>query len=415
MDRSEARVLALVIHSPGISRGDVRARLDLPATTIASAVGRLLRQGLLTESPDAAKRTTSGRRPTLLLPGEGPRLFGLVSWSQARLRAVLADFAGNEQWAWQHQVTDSDPLAAPVAALTQAAHGRMVAVVISVAQPYHQGVGSPVTRQPASGQPPQTGWLTHFEEADPARQWSARLGLPVLFENDANLEAVGEAAYGAARGKSNVIFVKLGERAAGAGLVLDGRLYRGANGFAGELAHVHFADDGRLCPCGGRGCLSTRLGGALIGAIREACGPGVTFTDVLARADAGDPGPTRILGDVGRMVGSVLANLVTFLNPSVLVVDSTLGPAVRVVIDGLRESVEQLTSPVAASALRIVAGTLGEQAELLGAIEVARDHALARASRQSIGAAHPSPGEPVSVAGTDAAALGSQQCPTGGR
>lgn len=379
MDHSEARILALVTFSPGLSRGQVRARLGLPATTISSAVGRLLRQGQLAETPDPARRTTSGRRPSLLLPAGGSRLLGLVSWSPARLQTVLADFAGNQLRAWQHPAAGAGPLAAPLAALEQAAGGRMIAAVVSVAQPYQQGVGSPRAWPDTPDRRGQAGWL-RLAEADPARAWSARLGLPVLFENDANLEAVGEAVYGAAAGEANVIFVKLGERTTGAGLVLDGRLYRGANGFAGELAHVHFADDGRLCQCGGRGCLSTRLGGALIESIHETYGPDITFADVLARADAGDPGPARILGDVGRMVGSVLANLVTFLNPSVLVIDGTLGPAARIVIDGLRKSVEQLTSPIAASALRIAAGTMGERAELLGAIAVAQEDALARAS-----------------------------------
>ena len=386
MDRSEARILALLTYSPGMSRGDVQARLDLPPTTVASAVARLLRRGAVTESADPAKRAKSGRRPTLLLPAGGPRLLGLVSWSHARVETVLTDFAGNEVRTWQHPATD-EPLAAPVAALEEAAAGRMIAVVVSVAQPYQQGVGSPVPDGPdTEARRPQPGWLARFAE-DPARAWSARLGMPVLFENDANLEALGESLNGAASGEANVVFVKLGERLVGAGLVLDGRLYRGANGFAGELAHVHFTDSGALCVCGGRGCLSTRLGSALIESIRETFGPDVTFADVLARADAGDPGPARILGDVGRMVGSVLANLVTFLNPSVLVVGGTLGPAVRIVIDGLRDSVEQLTSPVAASALRITAASLGERARLLGAIAVAREHAVAQASKQAAEAA----------------------------
>lgn len=411
MDRSEARILALVTYSPGVSRGDVRARLDLPPTTINSAVGRLLRQGQIAESPDPAKRSMSGRRPSLLLPAGGLRLLGLVSWSHARVETVLADFAGNELRVWEHPATDEEPLAAPIAALEQAGNGRMITVVVSVAQPYHQGVGSPRPPRNAPGRP-RAGWLARFDETDPARAWSARLGIPVLFENDANLEAVGESVYGAASGEANVIFVKLGERTTGAGLILDGRLYRGANGFAGELAHVHFVDNGRLCVCGGRGCLTTRLGNALIESIHETYGQDVTFSDVLLRADAGDPGPARILGDVGRMVGSVLANLVTFLNPSVLVVGGTLGPAARVVIDGLRESVEQLTSPVAASALRIAAGALGEKAELLGAIAVARDYALAQALRQPAGV----PGAPgCSATRADGSPFGTQQRSPGGR
>jgi predicted NBD/HSP70 family sugar kinase len=139
---------------------------------------------------------------------------------------------------------------------------------------------------------------------------------------------------------------------------------------------VHFSDNGKLCICGGRGCLSTSLGASLLESIHETFGAEVTFRDLLARADAGDPGPARIVGDVGRMIGGVMANLMTFLNPSMLVVDGTLGSAARFVVDGLRESIEHLTSPIAASALQIRAGSLGERSDLLGAIAVAREHAL---------------------------------------
>lgn len=378
VDRNEARILALVTHSPGISRVDLQARLDLPPTTVTSAVGRLLRRGEITEAPGQAKRSTSGRRPSLLHPADGARLLGAVSWSRAGIRTVLCDFAGNERQAWQQPAAAEDPLAAPMAALASAARGRLAAVVVSVTQPYQQGVGTPALVPDGGAGPAKATWLTRFE-ADPAPAWSQRLGVRVLFENDANLAAVGEAVYGAAAGEDNVIYIQLGEGAAGAGLVLGGHLYRGANGFAGELAHVHFADNGILCSCGGRGCLSTVLGPALIGSIRETFGPEVSFADVLSRAAAGEPGPARIICDLGRIVGSVTANLVTFLNPSALVIGGTLGPAVRIVIDGLRESVEQNTSPVAASAVRIVAGTLGDRAGILGAVAVARDQAVSRA------------------------------------
>jgi predicted NBD/HSP70 family sugar kinase len=377
-DSSEARILALVAHSAGVSRVDLQARLGLPPTTVTSAVGRLLRRGAVTETAGQARRATSGRRPALLYPAGEQRLLGLVSWSRTGLRAVLCDFAGTELQDWQYPVTAADPLADPMAALKQAAGGRLIAVVVSVSQPYQQGVGSPAQPGEASLRLPQPGWLARFE-TDPAPVWSQRMAVPVLFENDANLEALGEAVSGAAAGEKCVIYIKLGERTTGAGLVLDGRLYRGASGFAGELAHVHLVDDGNLCVCGGRGCLLTRLGPALVESIRETFGADVSFSDVLARAIAGDRGPVRILGDIGRMVGTVTANLVTFLNPSALVIGGTLGPATRIVVDGLRESVEHFTSPVAASAVRIVAGDLGNRAELLGAIAVSREQAVAQA------------------------------------
>jgi predicted NBD/HSP70 family sugar kinase len=380
IDRSEARILALVAYSQGVSRTDLQAQLDLPATTVNSAVGRLLRRGEIAEVADDTKRSRTGRRPARLHLAAGDRLIGFVSWSwlDSRVRALLTDPGGRELSTWQYGAAGDEPLAEPLTRLAREASDRMIAIGVSVAQPYQQGVGSPNQSQgwPNLAAAPNPEWRLP-SAADPARAWSERLGVPVLFENDANLEAVGESVMGAASGETNVVYVKLGDRSIGAGLILDGRLYRGANGFAGELAHVHFADNGKLCICGGRGCLSTSLGASLLESIHETFGAEVTFRDLLARADAGDPGPARILGDVGWMIGGVMANLMTFLNPSVLVVDGALGSAARFVVDGLRESIEHLTSPVAASALQIRAGSLGDRADLFGAIAVAREHALA--------------------------------------
>src|ERR1700742_1945090 len=382
VDRNEARILALVAYSQGVSRTELQAQLDLPATTVNSAVGRLLQRGEIAEAADDAKRSRTGRRPARLHLAAGDRRIGFVSWSwlDSRVRAVLADLGGRELNAWQYGAGAGDPLADPLTRLASEGSDAMIAIVVSVAQPYQQGVGSPHQAQgwPSLASAPNPEWLLP-SAADPARAWSERLDVPVLFENDANLEAVGESVLGVASDQTNVVYVKLGDRSIGAGLILDGRLYRGANGFAGELAHVHFSDNGKLCICGGRGCLSTSLGASLLESIHETFGAQVTFRDLLARADAGDPGPARILGDVGRMIGGVMANLITFLNPSMLVVDGTLGSAARFVVVGLRESIEHLTSPIAASALQIRPGSLGKRADLLGAIAVAREHALTSA------------------------------------
>ena len=137
-----------------------------------------------------------------------------MSWSRTGLRAVLCDFAGTELQDWQYPVTAADPLADPMAALKQAAGDRLIAVVVSVTQPYQQGVGSPAQPDDAGPRPARAGWLAQFE-TDPAPVWSRRMGVPVLFENDANLEALGEAVSGAAAGEGCVIYIKLGERTTG--------------------------------------------------------------------------------------------------------------------------------------------------------------------------------------------------------
>ncbi|WP_157876175.1 ROK family protein, partial [Streptacidiphilus griseoplanus] len=197
-----------------------------------------------------------------------------------------------------------------------------------------------------------------------------------VIENDANLGALGEAHSGAGRGRGCQVFLKVGERSVGAGLVLDGALYRGASGFAGEIAHIHADDDGPLCICGARGCLSARARRPLVELMEEAYDRPLTFAEVLRLADDGEPAPARVLREVGRILGRPLADLCTFLNPELLVLDGALGGAGRHVLSGLTEQMERFCAPAVAASLSVVRGALGTDAEILGAIRLARSEAL---------------------------------------
>src|ERR1700761_2258120 len=145
IDRNEARILALVAYSQGVSRTDLQAQLGLPATTVNSAVGRLLRRGDIAEVADDTKRSRTGRRPARLHLAAGDRLIGFVSWSwlDSRVRALLTDLGGRELSAWQYGAGAGDPLAEPLNRLASAGAGAMLAIVVSVAQPYQPGGGSP--------------------------------------------------------------------------------------------------------------------------------------------------------------------------------------------------------------------------------------------------------------------------------
>jgi predicted NBD/HSP70 family sugar kinase len=198
-----------------------------------------------------------------------------------------------------------------------------------------------------------------------------RLDVPAIVENDANLGALGEATFGAGRAIGSFLYLKLA-RGVGAGLVFDGRLHRGATGFAGELGHVHVRDDGPLCPCGSRGCLHGLLGDALVQAVQPAYERPLSFRDVLDLAAGGEKGPQRVLEDIGRTIGRPLADFATLLNPGAIIVDGSFAPAVDHVITGIRESLDRYAAPVAASAVSVLPGALGEDADLLGAAALAR-------------------------------------------
>ena len=175
----------------------------------------------------------------------------------------------------------------------------------------------------------------------------------------------------------------------GAGLIVDGRPYHGHRGIAGEIGHVLVDEQGQICRCGNRGCLETLASGpALVALLRPSHGDGLTVERIIAMARDGDPGARRAIADAGRAVGQVVAGLCNLFNPEMVVVGGDLSTAGELLLDPLRESIDRYALPAATEQLEVVAGELGERANLLGALALA----IAQSGRGS-GGAHRGNGE----------------------
>lgn len=396
MDASE-RVLRAVEVSDGMTRAELAAQLELPLGTVTTAATTLLRTGAVTErtaQPDPETAIRLGRRATLLVPTGPRRTLGIVIWTHGRLHTAIATYGGTilaRDDLEACEDTSSSALLEPAWRFLSGPRGPVDQIVLGVPAPFQRGVGLPPGRLSIPGSAPSDGgvddgpagegaagpgfapWL----QSDLAAVLSDRFRIPVIIENDANLGALGEAHAGAGRGSRTQLYLKLGERSVGAGLVLDGRIYRGVSGFAGELAHIHVEDEGPLCPCGARGCLSARARKPLRELMEEAYDRPLSFGEVLRMADAEEPAPTRVLREVGRILGRPLADVCTFLNPGLLILDGALGGAGRHVLAGLTEQIERYCAPAVAAALRLVPGALGSDADILGAVHLARAEALA--------------------------------------
>lgn len=371
------RALDLLGRSAGLTRAQLARELSLSKATVSGLVGDLLAHGLVVE----ARQDVGGvGRPGIVLRLAGQdRAFALFQWSGDHVRIVLSDFAGRVLVDHEHTVSvgmDRAELLADVEAELARAHrvaGRdpacTLGVVLALPAPFQPGVGIPSpgpsvwVARPRESSWAHAGWLA----SDPVPELATRLGVPVYAENDANLAALGETTSGAGQGRDSVAFVKLTPDTLGMGLVLAGRIHRGASGFAGELAHIQVDANGPLCHCGGRGCLRGLLGQALLDAVRPAYRPDLRFADVLALADAGEPGPRRILDDLGRTLGRALADFCTLLNPAAIIVDGSLGGAGQIVAHAVRESIDRHAAPHAAKAVHVGCGTLAADAELAGA------------------------------------------------
>lgn len=161
-------------------------------------------------------------------------------------------------------------------------------------------------------------------------------------------------------------------RQVGSGLIVGDRLHRGARGFAGELAHVQVRENGPVCACGGRGCLIRTISAEMIDLAQPAYEPRLTYPAMIGLAESGDVGMQRLLGDFGRAIGRPLADLCTLLNPGLFVLDGSIGQAGEHVIAGMREVIDRHACPVMSAAAQVVPGSLGNRAEVLGAVVLAR-------------------------------------------
>lgn len=214
-------------------------------------------------------------------------------------------------------------------------------------------------------------------------QLDRRLGLPVRVDNDATCAAWGEHVAGVARGVGDVVLVTLGT-GIGAGLVADGELVRGAHGFGGEAGHMVVDPRGPRCPCGRRGCWERFASGSGLGWLgREAAEAGrfargielaggsaeaVRGEHVTAAAADGDPEARAVVTTFAGWVALGIANLVTLLDSSLVVIGGGLVEAGDLLLEPVRAAFwAQVMAPDERSDVRIVGASLGERAGAIGA------------------------------------------------
>ncbi|MBV8302226.1 MAG: ROK family transcriptional regulator [Candidatus Dormibacteraeota bacterium] len=213
--------------------------------------------------------------------------------------------------------------------------------------------------------------LPGWADVDVAESFRKELRVPVVVDNDANLGAVAESLWGRGREVRNFAYLKL-STGIGAGLVIDGHLYRGSGGMAGEIGHTTIDEDGPLCRCGNRGCLETMAAApALVSLLQGSHGPEFSLEDLLRLGAQGDIGCRRVIADAGRHIGVAVANLCNLLNPELIIVGGELALAGDVLLSAITDSLSRRAMSGAAQGTEVVTGALAERTAVLGAIAMA--------------------------------------------
>jgi predicted NBD/HSP70 family sugar kinase len=366
---SRERVLRVLRYRGPVSRAQIARETALSRATVSSVVDELRCAGLVLEDLSAGDDRTSqtGRPPGRVRLNQRAGTALGIDFGKRHLRVVVADL-GHRVLAERAQELDSEHRAEQ--GMTEAA--RLVDAVLAEAAVDRNsvigaGLGLPGPVNQATGELGSSTILPGWVGVRAQTAMSQRLGLEVRVDNDANLGALGEWTWGAARGASNVAYLKVAT-GIGTGLIIDGRLYRGAGGTAGEIGHMIVDRQGAICRCGNRGCLETRVGAlALVELLRPALGE-LTVREMLARARAGDLACRRVLADAGSAIGDAAATLSNLLNPERIVVGGELGAAGELLLGPLRAALRRAAIQSAAADAEVVEAELGERAEVLGAV-----------------------------------------------
>jgi glucokinase-like ROK family protein len=378
--------LSIVDHirrsQSGISRAELAETMGVSRSTVSTIVNSLIAQGLVLERGAGVSR--GGRRPIVLeVNRDAGRVMG-VDIGASHLTVVLADLMGCIVAQVEEPLSIERGPETCLVSIFRLVDAALAHAGVSMAEVLAIGVGVPgpvVAEHGIVTAPPiMPGW-----DAFPIRdRLQAHWGTPCILDNDADLGALGEWNFGAGRGETHLAYIKVGT-GIGCGLLLDGQLYRGVLGTAGEIGHVTVSQAGPPCTCGNYGCLEAMAGGRAIGqraelAVRagqrtllaQTChGRAITALDVALAAEEGDAVSQQLLADAGRHIGSALASLINLLNPGLVLIGGGVTGAGDRLFDSIHHVAVERTMRASRHVTRVMPAALGRLSIAMGGVSQA--------------------------------------------
>lgn len=363
-----------------VSIQDAASRIGLSRATASALLNELRGEGVLVTSEP-------GRVDGATITGRPPALFSLnpalgvvvgIELEHHHIRVAVADLALHVIGERLRNLPVADDVEAALDASAEMVRDLLVTAHAARSQVIGAAVAVPAPVDRINGTIHSTRIMPGWVNRRPADELAQRLEFPIEIDNDASLGAMAETVSGAARGRSNVVYVKVGY-GVGCGIVIQGRPYHGTTGTAGELAHMVVDERGPVCYCGNSGCLHTFVGAQAIAdrlrpyySDRLFSNPRLTHDERLALviewAQRGDPACWRVLRDAGHQLGIALANVCNLLNPECLVVGGTLSAAGDLLLEPLRDATFRHTTSLSPNPVDVVRSHWQERAEVQGAI-----------------------------------------------
>jgi glucokinase-like ROK family protein len=373
-------VLDLIRFTPGgIPRVEIAHRMNLSRAAVTAIVNDLLATGIVRE---AESRIVHSGRPPIVLEVNPERGYVVgVDFGATHLNLLVADlssrileeieYAIDIQRGPEACLADADMHVRELLAKAGIGLQDVLAFGVDVPGPIVSEAGMVVAP------PIMPGWDRYPIRDRLEKMWERQVSI----NNDAEMGVLGEWASGAGRGERDLVFIKVGT-GIGAGLLIDGQIYRGVTGSAGEIGHLTIDENGPLCACGNHGCLEAVAGGrAIAQQAQQAVQRGertslsnfhpvesITAREVGAAARRGDLLSQQILTRAGTHIGIAIAGLVNMFNPGMIIIGGGVAQNGDIILEPIRQAVQRRSLPAATRIVRITTSMLGRRSSSMGAV-----------------------------------------------
>ena len=364
-------ILNKIRTSEPISRAQIAKETSLTPPTVSSIVKELIEQGLVRES--SLGHSSGGRKPTMLHINTSSFYVIGIDAGPETIKSVLTDLSG------QILQRTSSHLEKPVTndqfistlkrsiytllQLTEINHDQIIGIGIAMHGVVDVETGTSLVAPILN--------LRNIPIKDVLEE---EFNLTIKVENDARAMALGESWFGGHGEAESMVTVNIG-RGVGAGVVINGKLYHGAQGIAGEFGHMTIDMNGTLCECGNRGCLQTFVSGAAIAEraekqITDSKAISLTGKEVFESAQKGNLSFRDVLHETGTIIGIGLTNLIHLLNPQKIVLGGGVMKSEEFIMPAILETIQQRVLTIEARKTEVTVTRLGDDATLLGAVSL---------------------------------------------
>ena len=378
-------ILNLLWKEREISRAELARRTNLSRSTVSAIVNDLLSTGLVEETRTGT--SSGGRRPIMLEFQDQASFIVGIELGATHVSCVLTDLRCNVRASWSAPAPVREEPEVALKKMTMAVRSVLAADGVQPDQVLGIGVAvpSPVDRERPGELLPLVApkWAGYNIATHLQRSFKR----PVFVDNDANLGALAELWWGAGSSVADLAYIKVAT-GIGAGLIMNGRIFRGSGGVAGEIGHTSIDPNGPQCICGLKGCLATLIGTpALLERAKDelrASGsdrPAPANIDELVTAALdGDPIAVEIIHYAGGKLGVGIANMLNLLNPEMVILGGGIARAGDLLLDAVRQPIVGLSLPASIHNAEIRTTGLSEWGIAVGAATLALEAALEKPS-----------------------------------